>query len=182
MALLVLVFLVFPIAELAVLISVGRAIGVLDTIGLLILVSAVGAWLAKHQGTGVLARIRAALDRGEMPSREVADGFLVLLAGALMIAPGFISDCLAILLLLPPTRAVVRRTLLAYALRRGRVAVLSGGRASAGRGRIRFHYGAPGGARRNGHGRVDGDGDVIWDVESWEEPPRGHDELEGGPR
>jgi len=58
MALLVLVFLVFPIAELAVLISVGRAIGVLDTIGLLILVSAVGAWLAKHQGTGVLARQR----------------------------------------------------------------------------------------------------------------------------
>lgn len=175
--LLVLIFVVFPIAELAVIIAVGQTIGVLDTVGLLILVSVVGAWLAKREGTGVLTRIRAALDRGEMPNREVADGFLILLAGALMIAPGFISDCVAILLLLPPTRALVRRTLLAYALRRGQVAVLSGGR-PGGRSRVRFHYGAPGRAR--GNGRSDGDG--IWDVESWEEPPRGRDELEGGSR
>jgi UPF0716 protein FxsA len=166
--LLFLVFVALPIAELAVIVSVAGSIGVLETIGLMILVSIVGAWLAKREGLGMLTRIRAALDRGEMPSREVADGFLILFAGALMITPGFITDCLALLLLFPPTRAVVRRTLLATALRRGQVTVMS-------RGRVRrTGPGGPGGpgGRRNGQ-----DGDGVWDVESWEAPPRGRDEL-----
>jgi UPF0716 protein FxsA len=161
--LLVLVFLVLPIAELAVIITVADWVGgVLNVIALMILVSIVGAWLAKREGLGMLTRIRAALDRGEMPSREVADGFLILFAAALMITPGFITDCLALVLLFPPTRALVRRTLLASALRRGRVTVLS-------RGPVR---GSGYGGRRNGQ-----DGDGVWDVDSWEAPPRGRDEL-----
>lgn len=157
--LLALLFLALPIAELAVIVVVADSIGVLNAIGLLVVVSLVGAWLAKREGLGMLSRIRAALDRGEMPSREVADGFLILFAGALMITPGFITDCLALLLLFPPGRAVVRRTLLAAALRRGQVTVVSGG------------------VRRS---RADGDGAVgVWDVDSWEEPPRGG-ELGGG--
>jgi UPF0716 protein FxsA len=158
MALLVLVFLALPIAELAVLITVAGSIGVLNAIGLMVLVSILGAWLAKREGLGMLTRIRASLDRGEMPSREVADGFLILFAAALMITPGFITDCLALLLLFPPTRAVVRRTLLTSAVRRGRVTVVSGGR-----------------VRRTGNGN--GSGRDVWDVESWEVPPRGRDEL-----
>jgi UPF0716 protein FxsA len=148
--LLVLVFLVAPLVELAVIIQVAGAIGAANTIGLLIAVSLVGAWLAKREGTGVLRRIQASLDRGELPSAHVADGGLILLAGALMIAPGFVSDALAILLLLPPTRAIVRGPLMRYAARRGRVAVVSTMGATA---------------RRPG-------GDDVWDVESWEEPPR----------
>jgi UPF0716 protein FxsA len=156
--LLVVVFVVLPIAELAVIITVAQSIGVLNAIGLMIAVSIVGAWLAKREGLGMLTRIRAALDRGEMPSREVADGFLILFAAALMITPGFITDCLALVLLFPPTRALVRRTLLATALRRGQVTVVSGGRVR----------------RRD---RRNGQGDDVWDVDSWEAPPRGRDEL-----
>jgi UPF0716 protein FxsA len=108
LALLVLVFVALPIAELYVLVQVAGGIGILNTIGLLIVVSVVGAWLSKREGLGVLRRIRLALDRYELPGREVVDGALILFAGALLMTPGFISDCLGILLLLPPTRAVVR--------------------------------------------------------------------------
>jgi UPF0716 protein FxsA len=153
--LLVLVFLVAPLVELAVIIQVASAIGAFNTIGLLIAVSLVGGWLAKREGLGVLRRIQAALDRGRTPSTEVADGGLILLAGALMIAPGFVSDVLAILLLLPPTRALVRGPVLRYAARKGRMAAVSG-------------LGGYGGGRRR-DGRVDVD---VWDVESWEDSPR----------
>ena len=91
-AVLVLLFVVAPLVELAVIVQVAGTIGALNTIGLLIPCRCVGAWLAKREGVGVLRRIQAALDRGEMPSNEVVDGGLILLAGALMIAPGFISD------------------------------------------------------------------------------------------
>jgi UPF0716 protein FxsA len=113
-AILALVFLVVPIAELAVLIAVGSEIGVFNTIGLLIAVSVVGAWLAKREGLGVVRRIQAQLDAGRMPGTELVDGFLVLFAGVLLLTPGFLTDCMAIALLLPPVRAVVRRTLRRY--------------------------------------------------------------------
>lgn len=149
--LLVILFVVAPLVELAVIIQVADVIGGFNTIGLLIAVSLVGAWLAKREGLSVLRRIRASLDRGEMPSSEVADGGLILLAGALMIAPGFLSDALAILLLLPPTRALVRWPLLGYVSRRGAVAVA-----------------AQGGWRRYRAGGDEG----VWDVQSWEDPPQ----------
>ena len=113
-AILAVVFLVVPIAELAVLIAVGSEIGVLNTVALLIAVSVVGAWLAKREGLGVVRRIQAQLDAGRMPGTELVDGFLVLFAGVLLLTPGFLTDCLAIALLLPPVRAVVRRTLRRY--------------------------------------------------------------------
>jgi UPF0716 protein FxsA len=113
-AILAVVFLVVPIAELAVIIAVGSEIGVFNTIGLLILISVVGAWLAKREGLGVLRRIQDQLNAGRMPGADLVDGFLVLFAGALLLTPGFLTDCLAIGLLLPPVRAVVRRTLRRY--------------------------------------------------------------------
>lgn len=109
--LLVILFVIVPFAELYVLIQVGHAIGVLDTLGLLLLVSFVGAWLAKREGIGVIRRMQAALNAGRVPGAELVDGFLILLAAALMLTPGFLTDIVAIFLLLPPVRAVVRRTL-----------------------------------------------------------------------
>jgi UPF0716 protein FxsA len=108
---LVILFIGVPFAELYVLIQVGHAIGVLNTLGLLLLVSIVGAWLAKREGIGVIRRMQAALNAGRVPGSELVDGFLILLAAALMLTPGFLTDIVAIFLLLPPVRAVVRRTL-----------------------------------------------------------------------
>ena len=105
---LLLVFLVVPIVELVVIIKVGTAIGVLYTVGLLLLSSIVGSWLMRREGLGVLRRMQAAVAAGRVPGKEMADGFLILLGGALMVAPGFITDILGMLLLLPPVRAVVR--------------------------------------------------------------------------
>src|ERR671911_1894583 len=104
--LLVLLFLAVPVAELAVILTVANTVGVVNTIGLLIVVSVVGGWLAKREGVGVYRRVQAALNRGELPNREVADGFLILLAGALMITPGLLTDCAAPFLLFPPHPAV----------------------------------------------------------------------------
>ncbi len=109
--LLVILFIGVPFAELYVLIQVGRAIGVFNTLGLLLLVSIVGAWLAKREGLGVIRRMQAALEAGRVPGTELVDGFLILLAAALMLTPGFLTDIVAIFLLLPPVRAAVRRAL-----------------------------------------------------------------------
>ena len=117
-ALLAILFLVVPIAELAVILLIGQQIGVWWTIALLIADSIFGSWLARREGIGAWRRFRRALDSGRMPTTEIADGALILLAGALMVTPGFISDIVGILLLLPPTRAVARRVLLDFVARR----------------------------------------------------------------
>src|SRR6266540_4086184 len=111
MAILVLLFLVLPIVELYVIIRVGQEIGALYTIALLLVISIVGAWLATREGLGVWRRINEQVQAGKVPGVELVDAFLILLAGALLLTPGFISDVFAIFLLLPPSRAVVRRTL-----------------------------------------------------------------------
>jgi UPF0716 protein FxsA len=121
---LVVLFVVLPLVELAVLLQVADGIGLGNTILLLIAVSVVGVWVCKREGVGVLRRFQASLDRGELPTRQIADGGLILLAGALLIAPGFVSDVLAVLLLLPPTRAVVRTLLLGRLARRASISVV----------------------------------------------------------
>lgn len=108
---LVVLFIGIPFAEIYVLLQVGHAIGVLNTLALLVLVSIVGAWLAKREGLGVLRRMQRALNEGRVPGTELVDGFLILLAAALMLTPGFLTDIVAVFLLLPPVRAVVRREL-----------------------------------------------------------------------
>lgn len=105
---LALLFLVVPFAELFVLLQVGQVLGVFETIGLLVLVSVVGAWLVKREGIGVLRRAEARLREGGMPGRELVDGVLILFAGALLLTPGFLTDIVGILLLLPPVRAALR--------------------------------------------------------------------------
>jgi UPF0716 protein FxsA len=146
--LLVLVFIVLPIAELYVIIQVGGLIGAGPTIAILILDSLIGAWLWRHQGRAAWRRFNAALQEGRVPAREVLDGTLVIFGGALLITPGFISDVVGILLLLPPTRAVVRGTLVAVFARRFPVATVGGAAAGAAtraaRSRQRRRSGEPG--------------------------------------
>lgn len=112
MALLLLVlFVAVPIAELYLIIKIGAAIGVLPTIALLIADSMLGAALMRSQGRAVWLRFRAVLAEGRVPGGEVMDGVLVIFGGALLLTPGFLSDVLGFVLLLPPTRALVRRTI-----------------------------------------------------------------------
>jgi UPF0716 protein FxsA len=120
--LLVLVFIVVPIAELFVIIQVGELIGVWPTLLLLLLDAIVGSWLLKREGRAAWRRFNEALAERRMPGKEVADGFLVILGGALLIAPGFLTDILGVLLLIPVTRAVFRRVLRRWTV--GRVAVV----------------------------------------------------------
>jgi UPF0716 protein FxsA len=145
---LALLFLVVPIAELYVIVQVAGGIGVPETILLLIGVSIFGAWLAKREGLGVLRRMQATIAQGRVPSAEIVDGALVLFAAALLITPGFLSDCLGIVLLFPPTRALLRGLVLRK--------IRSGG------GFVRVISTSP--------GRPGPAGDV-WDVEGWEDPP-----------
>jgi UPF0716 protein FxsA len=109
MPLLVLAFIVVPLVELYVIIQVGQVIGPLPTIALLLFVSIAGAWLVKREGMRAWRRFRDALNAPRMPTQEVIDGALVLFAGALMLTPGFLTDIVGLLLLLPPTRAVANR-------------------------------------------------------------------------
>jgi UPF0716 protein FxsA len=106
---LAIVLLAIPIAELWVIVQVAQGIGILNTLGLLILISFAGAWLLKQQGLATWARLQSALAAGQMPTREVVDGALILLGGALLLTPGFLSDCIGLVLLLPPTRTAVKR-------------------------------------------------------------------------
>ena len=103
------VFVVVPLVELFVLLQVGSAIGVWNTIGLLLVMSILGAWLMKREGLGVVRRVRVAVDAGRVPGAELVDAFLILLGGALMLTPGFVTDIFGMALLFPPVRAVVRR-------------------------------------------------------------------------
>ena len=109
--LLVVLFIVVPIAELAVLIQIGQLIGVWWTIALLVADAILGSLLARSQGRLAWRRFTEALRAGRAPAREVMDGALVLFGGALLLTPGFLSDLLGIFLLLPPTRALVRAVL-----------------------------------------------------------------------
>ena len=107
--LLVVLFVLVPIVEIAVIIQVGQAIGVTETLLLMVAVSVVGAWLVKREGIGLWRRAQRQLETGVVPGRELVDAMLIMLAGALLLTPGFVSDCLGVLLLLPPVRAGLRR-------------------------------------------------------------------------
>jgi len=168
-----LVFLVTPIVELWVIVQVASSTGVLNAIGLLVLVSVVGAWLVKREGLGILRRIGEETAAGRIPGKEIVDGLLVLFAGALMLTPGFVTDALGLSLLFPPTRVLVR----AVATRRFTRSVADG--------RTSFRYGwRVGGTHQVGgrsgrHGGRHGGplGDGVLDAESWED-----DRPDGPPR
>jgi UPF0716 protein FxsA len=159
---LVIVFIAVPIAELYVIIQIGQEIGIPATIALLILDSVLGAALMRSQSRAAWMRFNRALAEGRVPGREVIDGTLVIFGGALLLTPGFLSDILGLILLLPPTRAIVRRVLVARV--GGRLMSSAAAGAQSRMGRI-FTFETGGGRPR----RVDDD---IVDGTAHDVPPR----------
>jgi UPF0716 protein FxsA len=151
--LLVLVFIVLPIAELYVIIKVGGAIGVLPTLALLVADSFLGVALLRSQGRAAWRRFNEALAAGRVPGREVFDGTMIILGGAFLLTPGFITDVIGLLLLIPPTRAVFRGLVTRMAGRRIAFTVRAArwgygtGRNRAPGGRPGSHYDYEGSAR-----------------------------------
>jgi UPF0716 protein FxsA len=140
--------LVVPIIEIAGIVAVGRIIGGWETLLLLLVESALGAWLVRREGAKAWRALSTALNTGRMPSRELADAALVLVGGTLLLTPGFVTDIVGFFFILPVTRPLARG-FLETAVRRRLLAGMFGGP---------FRDGGPGG--RGGRGGSDG-GDVI---------------------
>lgn len=130
MPILVILFIVVPIVELYVIIQIGSLIGVIPTLALLVADALLGSLLLRHQGRGAWRRFNAALAERRFPGREVADGLLVAVGGTLLLTPGFLTDVVGLALLIPPTRAIMRRLLRGFVSRRF-IVVGAAGRAAA---------------------------------------------------
>ena len=144
---LLLALLGIPVAEIFFIIRVARDLGIPETIGLLVAVSIVGAWLVRRSGLGVLRQIQERLARGEIPGKELVDGLLILVGGLLMLTPGFLTDAVGLLLLIPPTRLALRALLIRRNGKRLRVAGWGAGPGvfgSFGRGGFRGFGDGPG--------------------------------------
>ena len=158
---LLLIFIVVPVIELAVLIKVGSQIGVLWTLILIFLTAVVGVSLLRAQGIATLMRANRRLEEGTIPAQELAEGFLLALAGAMLITPGFVTDAFGFSLLVPGVRkALVGSVLKVLKVKAfGRMGAMGAGM-GAGMGQPRDVYGQPDprihrGA--NGHDVIDGE-------------------------
>jgi UPF0716 protein FxsA len=120
---LVVLFLVVPVVEIAVIVQVGQQIGVVPTIVLLLAESALGAWLVRREGRRAWDALRGAGATGRLPSRELADAGLVLVGGTLLLTPGFVTDVFGFFLILPFTRPLARKALAWFVARRATAAV-----------------------------------------------------------
>ncbi|HLM19786.1 MAG TPA: FxsA family protein [Acidimicrobiia bacterium] len=107
----ILLLVLWPVVEIAVFLQVVAWIGALNTVALMVAISLCGAWLVKRQGVGTLARMRAELDDGRIPTGPMTDGGLLAAAGFLLLVPGFVTDVFGLALLVPPVRGGVRRGL-----------------------------------------------------------------------
>lgn len=156
--------------EFYVVIQVGQAIGVLPTLAIMVIDAMIGSALMRSQGRAVWRRLREAIAVGRPPTREVLDGALVVAGGAFLITPGFVTDVFGALLLIPPTRAIVRRLIVRHF--RGRL---------LGRFAARGDLGDPGRSRysgvrdASGASRSGGPGDLPF-------PPPGPSGRGAGPR
>lgn len=166
-----LLFIVMPIVEMAVLIKVGSYIGVLNTIALVLLTAVIGAALLKQQGLATLLRANERINSGELPAQEVAEGLVLAVGGALLLTPGFVTDTIGFLCLLPGSR----HWLVSRALKR---LTVSGGGSY-------FHFSAGGGDPfRNGPFGPqrpfdrDSNGDII-EGEYRDNTPHDYEQLPG---
>ncbi len=132
---LLLVFILVPVIEIGVFIELGGRIGAWPTIGLILLTAVIGTWLIRLQGLSALARAQAALERQELPVGEIFEGLCLLLAGALLLTPGFVTDAAGFVLLAPPVRRLAGQYLWRALERRGGINIhLAGGRPTSGDG------------------------------------------------
>lgn len=147
-----LLFTIVPIAEIYLLIKVGGEIGALPTIGLVLLTAVVGAAMIRHQGIATLTRARTSMEQNIMPVGALFDGLCLLVAGALLLTPGFVTDTFGFLLLVPPFRRIAADLLAARLV-----------------GDVEVHVDGPGrsaGGAPHGDGVIDGEFTEVED-----EPP-----------
>lgn len=154
---LIAVFIVVPLVELYVLIKVGGSIGVGPTLALLLLDSILGALLLRSQGRSAWVSLNRAIAESRVPAKEVLDGVLIIFGGALLLTPGFLTDIFGLLLLIPPTRAMVRGFLRRFAV----------GRFSVGPRAAMWTYG------RVQDGREAPQGDPMFGEFNWRDPAPG---------
>ncbi len=157
LGLLALAFLIVPILELTIFARLADGYGVGPTLLFIVVDSLVGAFLVRREGIGAFRRANKKLAQGDIPTDELINGLLILMAGALMLTPGFLTDFVGLLLLLPPTRAIARSGL----KKRFATSTVAFGSTS----------GFGGFAKFGGFGQDDRESDDIWDVEGWEDPP-----------
>lgn len=148
MALIVVLFIVVPIAEIYLIIQVGGLIGVWPTLGLILAGALIGSWLLRHEGRSAWRRFNEAIGQRRFPGKEVADGALIIVGGTLLLTPGFLTDLAGIALLVPPTRALVRRVLRRYMIGRFTF-VTAGSFPGGGQGTGQNPGGEPGAPRAN---------------------------------
>ncbi len=106
---LLLLFIVVPAVELALLIEIGSRIGTLTTLAVIVVTGIVGAFFARREGLGVIQDIQRKMGGGQLPADSMGDGALILVAGALLMTPGFLTDAFGFLCLIPATRSVIRQ-------------------------------------------------------------------------
>ncbi|MDE0269223.1 MAG: FxsA family protein [Acidimicrobiaceae bacterium] len=114
LAILLFALLCIPLLELFVIVQLSDFAGFWQTITLMVLVSVVGAFMVRHSGFGIMQKMRSRLAQGELPAAELVEGVLILVSGALMLTPGFFTDTIGLLLLVQPTRVIVRKALMRY--------------------------------------------------------------------
>lgn len=166
MRFLLLPFIILPILELAVLIEVGSAIGVLYTIGLVFLTAIIGAALLRSQGLATLLRANERMQSGQIPAREVCEGFILAVGGALLLTPGFITDAIGFFCLLPGSRHWLVNRMLKRAVVSGQSAFFGG---TFGQGPMGGPQVRPG--RRDRHGNVIIEGEFDREDERRETSP-----------
>jgi len=172
--------LVVPLIEIYVIVQVGQAIGGWWTLLLLIAESALGAWLVKREGKRAWRALKAALESGKMPGRELADGALLLIGGTLLLTPGFVTDVFGFFCVLPFTRPIARRLLAAFVTNRMMLTIgtpVNGFDRSAYRPRPRGGKPKPPGEPRT----VVVDGEVVGDGGTPAPPPQDQPRIEPGP-
>ncbi len=169
---LLLIMIAVPIGEIAVFIQAGDIFGLWITLGVVVLTAIIGTAFLRFQGLGVLRRVQESLARGDMPVGEMFDGLCLLVAGALLLTPGFITDSVGFVLLITPLRRTIATQIAGYLLRSGRAASWSSGEA---RGMHGHH--APHNGSHQGGVVIDGDYEhVATDEDSYDDdrtdPPR----------
>jgi len=116
-------FVLVPIIEIAVLLNVSAAIGWLTTIAIVILTAILGTWMLRQQGLATLMKARQRMQSGQMPAQQMVEGMILLVGGALLLTPGFVTDTIGFACLIPPTRALMAR----YLGQRARIGVSMAG-------------------------------------------------------
>ncbi|HEV7277856.1 MAG TPA: FxsA family protein [Devosiaceae bacterium] len=119
-----LVFLLVPLVEIAFFVLIGQAVGVLPTLAGVLITALIGAFVLRAQGLSLIAEIQSTMGRGQLPARALAEAMMVGVAGLLLLLPGYFSDLLGVLLLIPPLRAGL------YNLLKSRMVVVATGSSS----------------------------------------------------